>query len=65
MKLHIWIVEFGADGDWSPEPTIDGRQPFFNSRQAAYAAVDHDRFHGHRLNLRIRKYVRQERETKS
>lgn len=60
MKKHIWIVEYGTGNDWKPDPNERGEPLYFDTRKLA---LHHKKWShtGYPSNLRVRKYVRQER----
>ena len=60
MDKHIWIVEYGLGKDWKPDANEDGKPLYFQTR---IEALHNKRHHhsGHPHNLRVRKYVREER----
>jgi len=60
MSEHIWVVEYGAGAHWKPDSDNDEDFTIFFVRKDA---LEHMRINhtGHPNNLRVRKYVREER----
>lgn len=59
-RNHVWIVEYGSGKDWKPDANKDGEPLYFDTRRLALHQKkwNHD---GHPSNLRVRKYVREEK----
>ncbi|KKN38544.1 hypothetical protein LCGC14_0752390 [marine sediment metagenome] len=57
---HVWIIEYGTGSEWNPDSDHDGDFTIFFVKRDA---VEHMKKNhtGHPTNLRVRKYMREEK----
>ena len=60
MSNHVWIVEYGSGKSWKPDPNKVDESLHHPTRKIARDHKECNHF-GHPRNLRVRKYVREEK----
>ena len=58
---HVWIIEYNWDNGWGQSPNNDGYFITYNTKRNANLDLINHEYLGHPKDLRIRKYVREER----